>query len=196
MKFIGIDPGLKGGIAVVQDSKIISLSSIPTFKVEHKLAKPKVSKKGSFTTHKIETHIDPDAVVKIFKDIYEPGDMVYIEDIASFFGISAAVNFKMGYSVGVIQSILHMNTDIFMLVKSGIWQKTVWIDSDKVKRAAQNSKVKEGRVDTKATSLNAANRIFGSQDVFINKGCRTPDDGLVDAALIAYFGQIKGEVIQ
>ena len=44
------------------------------------------------------------------------------------------------------------------------------------------------KTDTKATSLNAARRIFPGETFLATPRSKKPHDGLVDAALIAYVG--------
>ena len=68
------------------------------------------------------------------------------------------------------------------------WQKSIWHEADRVMRAKQDRKTKEGNTDTKKTSLNAAKRLFPTVN-FIPKGKKVPKDGLYDAALIAEYGR-------
>jgi hypothetical protein len=185
-KVIAIDPGVDGGLALYDGFNLWTYE-MPTFEISTPLAKPKKLKSG-LKTHKTERYISTKAVLELLVYQLEISTCdVFIEDIASFYGISASVNFKMGYNLGMLHSVLDTHTDQFRLVKPSVWQKKVWIDEDKVIRSNPSAKVKQSRTDTKATSLNAAKRIFPDHDL-TTKGKRKEHDGLIDAALIAYYG--------
>jgi hypothetical protein len=164
---IGIDPGIKGAIAFYDPTtKHLQTFKMPTFE------QPKKGKGN-------ETFVDVKALRKFIVPHKEVP--VFIEDIHSIFGTSASSNFKMGYNLGMLHATLDQLIGQYYLVSPTMWQKDVWIDADVVKKTTTK------RTDTKATSLNAAKRIFPAHN-FIPQGCWTPDDGLVDAALIAFYG--------
>jgi len=174
---IGIDPGAQGGIAFLHKGKL-TLHVMPIWTEEIPLSKPKKLKNGKMRTHRTETNIS----IKQLNDLLwdHRGAKVYCEHIKEIFGTSAQSNFKMGFNYGMVQAVLdHIFGDYF-LVRPQEWTKEIWIDSDIVKKANK-------RNDTKATSLNAARRIFPGES-FIAPNGKTPHDGLVDAALIAYYG--------
>tara|TARA_Y100000310_G_scaffold243676_1_gene248222 strand:- start:7054 stop:7629 length:576 start_codon:yes stop_codon:yes gene_type:complete len=185
-KVIGIDPGVDGGIAFYDGDKV-TLFEIPTFEISTPLAKPKKLKSG-LKTHKTERYISTKGLLEIL--VYKIGISsckVVIEDIASFYGISASVNFKMGYNLGMIHALLDIHAEEYHLVKPSVWQKKIWIEDDKVIRHNPSAKVRQSKTDTKATSLNAAKRIFPKTN-FIPEKKRKEHDGLIDAALIAHYG--------
>jgi hypothetical protein len=116
---------------------------------------------------------------------------VGIEDVKSIFGSSASSNFKFGRNKGIVEAIIavlkHLGVYFYEgfdieLVPAKVWQNRTWIDSDIVwnKRGSKREK------DTKATSLNAANRLF-TCDFIGTKASRKPHDGVVDAILIANY---------
>lgn len=185
-KVIGIDPGVDGGIAFF-DGESLQLFEMPSFEIQTKLSKPKKLKSG-LKTHKKERYISTRGLLDLL--VYQLGISdctVIIEDIASFYGISASVNFKMGYNLGMIHALLDIHATEYHLVKPSIWQKKIWTDDDKVIRHNPSAKVRQSKTDTKATSLNAAKRLFPETD-FIPSGKRKPHDGLIDAALISLYG--------
>ncbi len=190
---IGIDSGLDGAICIMGETQseiIFELHRMPTLSITAALkgkALAKAKKEGKPLTKQIK-EIDPTELAGIL-DKY-PDTKVYIEDVVSFFGLPASSNFRLGYSIGVIHSVLRVLEIPYHLVKPKAWQKAIWIDSDIVLREKVKESIKQSKTDTKATSLNAALRIFPDVS-FISKGCRVPSDGLIDAALIAHYGGLQ-----
>lgn len=179
---IGIDPGAKGGIVFLKDGKLTA-HPMPIWTEEIKLSKPK-KLKNRIKTHRTEINISVNQLEALFKAAIGRGMKsdfkVYVEQIKDIFGISSQANFKMGYNLGMVHSVLDRVFGEYYMVRPQEWQKQVWIDSDIIKKPNK-------RNDTKATSLNAANRIFPNES-FILEGCKKPHDGLFDAALIAHYG--------
>ena len=162
---IGIDPGINGGIAIL-DGALVQLFEMPVFETKIR--------------GKVQRHIDTRGVRKILWN--HRGARLFLEEIHSIFGTNASSNFKMGQNLGMLQGLLDMLWDNYELVAPKIWQAEVWEESDKIKKP-------NGRVETKKTSANAAVRILGSEKLFIPPGKRSLHDGLVDAYLIAKFGE-------
>lgn len=173
MEFIiGADPGKKGGLVVLdRHGKIVDM--LPT----------KCDKEGN---------IDALAIFQFVSQYSPKNTLVYKEEVHAIFGSSAVAMFEFGKSDGVLEAILFAAGFKFNLVQPKIWQKVAWLEQDKVQNpTGKILKGKKGlpqmKVDTKASSLNAAIRIFPETN-FIQKRCRVPHDGLVDAALIAFYG--------
>lgn len=169
-KIIGVDPGLKGGICILLDGKMRGLWPMPTFSV-------KTSAK------KVRNYVDSEGIRNILKDHLDAE--VYIEQVRSLYGMSAESNFSMGHGLGVVESTVRIIIGTFYLLKAKDWQADTWIEKDFVLKG-------NGRKDTKATSLNAALRIFPNQSFLRTARSKVPHDGMVDAALIAY-SQFKRE---
>lgn len=96
----------------------------------------------------------------------------------SVYGASAKSNFIFGLSVGcTIQGLYEVIPQDLVAPKA--WQKVIWKTEDRVKG------------DTKATSLNAAKRILGSEyndELFLpTKRSTVPNHNLVDSYLIARY---------
>lgn len=166
---IGIDPGAQGGICLLGLDDGIDLYRMPLF--EEVINGKKVK------------HISVNKLEKILSPHVRWCQGIYVEDVHSIYGTSAASNFKMGYNLGMLHSLLDRLFGEYFLIRPKQWQK-VWVESDKVYRPNK-------RIDTKATSLNAAKRLF-PKETFIPDGCRSPHDGVVDATLIAYNGKHYG----
>lgn len=116
-----------------------------------------------------------------------PPAKVFLEDIHSIGGTSKSSMFTMGRGVGWLEGILEAWGFEVVNVEPRIWQTAVWEESDYVFIGKKR--------DTKATSLNAAKRLFPGIDLrYANnevkkRPARTVDhNGLIDALLIAYYG--------
>lgn len=184
---VGIDPGMNGGFAILIDGKIHALHKMPIFEVE--TVKNKKKKKVK--------HLDVEAIYKILEPLFKNDKPeVYVEELTHLFGLPSSSNFKLGYAVGIVHGILQTLGD-FYLIHQKKWQQ-IWDAEDieheidkktgKVKMV-KRGKSKQPKIDTKATSLNCASRIYlNSCDNFIPEGCRKPHDGCIDALLIATYG--------
>lgn len=179
MKIIGIDPGLDGGICIMIDGTIINLIQMPTYEET-------TSKKLKSGKYQVQRHID---VYKFADMIFAHKDAeIWIEKVNPFAGMGSAQSTRMAISIGKLQGVLIGMGFKFNEVTPVSWQKIIWKESDRVMRAKPDKKTKQGNTDTKATSLNAAKRLFPTVN-FIPKGKKVPHDGLFDAALIAEYGR-------
>lgn len=160
---LGIDPGkTAGGIVIINEN----------CEVEFKYV---ISKK------KTDLEIDYKRLADIFKDLDTESYIIGIEDVHSIFGSAAKATFNFGHICGFLRACCYCNDLNHILVPPKIWQKFVWVNEDIV------FKKESKKVDTKSTSLNAAGRLFPNQSFRATKRSTTPADGLVDAALIAYY---------
>lgn len=168
--YVGIDVGSNGGIFAFNDlDEVICKEAIPH--------------------HKGNKGVDYHKIYTILKRIktkagHKAEIQVGIEDVHSIFGMSAKSNFSFGFikglKVGLLEA-LHLDYD---MVAPKLWQKHVWIESDVVIKPTGKGK------DTKATSLNAAKRIFPLVDFRKSARATKPHDGIFDAALIAEYMRI------
>lgn len=107
-----------------------------------------------------------------------------MEEIHPVFGSSAKGTFTFGEIFGLLQGLLIASEIPYHLVQPKEWQKEMWINADKVYKTGQ-------KIDTKATSLNAAERLFPNIDLKRTPACRKPDDNKVDSLLICEFAKRK-----
>ncbi len=113
-----------------------------------------------------------------------PDTIAVMEEIHAVFGSSAKATFRFGEIFGILQGLLIANHIPYHLVQPKEWQKEIWINADKV--------YKEGKkIDTKATSINAARRLFPDVDLRRTPQCKNPDDNKVDSLLICEYARRK-----
>lgn len=96
---------------------------------------------------------------------------VTIEDPGCSDQWSAASAMKFGHSVGFLEGLFEKP----LMVHPGTWQSQVWMKGSAQKGA-------------KAKSLEIAQMIWPMVDWRLSSKHRVAHDGLVDAALIAYYG--------
>lgn len=178
MKVIGIDPGIDGGICVLDKSgAIIEMHIMPTYSVT-------TAKKLKSGKYKKERHIDSYALADI---LYRHKDAsICMERINTFAGQGASAGSKMIRGYGRIEGVMGSMGFKWENPTPGTWTKKIWIDEDKVYRDKVDARTRQGKIDPKPTNLNASKRIFPDAN-FIPEKKRTPHDGLFDSALIAEY---------
>ena len=151
---IGIDPGIKGGIFVLQQSGAVWDS----------VAMPTIGK-----------DIDGRAVLEFLSGLLLDGnDAIYLEKAHAMprQGVVSMFNYGVGY--GTLLGILQTLPTPYFCVTARTWQKVAWAGINQ-------------ELFPKVNSLKAAKRIF-PQHNFVQPRCKKPHEGLIDAALIAYYG--------
>lgn len=156
---VGCDVGNLGGLVVLdKDGNVIEMHTIP--------------KNGKDT--------DYNALAEIFATFAERNFMVGLEEVHAIFGSAAKATFSFGYIYGFLNALCIANKIRYVQIPPKKWQKYIWTNGDIVLKLNK-------RVDTKATSLNAAGRLFPNQSFRATKRSTVAHDGLVDSALIAYY---------
>lgn len=87
-------------------------------------------------------------------------------------------NFSFGLGKGILMGLVAGKNLRYTLVNPKAWQKVSWEGVTK-------------QTDTKKTSLIAAKRLFPNETFLATARSKVPHDGLIDAALIAYYTQVK-----
>lgn len=171
-KYIGIDPGNKGFLAVIDREEC-----------EYRFLSIDDS-----TPHEVSEFL--------INESFGCDTAVVIEDVHSIFGSSAKSTFNFGYIKGMLVGLLIAHRIPYTLVQPKEWQNEIWTNADKVydMRKAKHQDGKEVSrkvVDTKKTSLNAAMRLFPSVDFRKSERCRKADDNKTDALLMAEYARRK-----
>lgn len=117
-----------------------------------------------------------------------PDAVCIMEEVHAVYGSSAKGTFDFGEIFGFLKGIIVACDNPYHLVQPKEWQKEIWINEDKVYRYKGDGKK---MVDTKATSINAARRLFPNIDLKRTPACKTPDDNKVDSLLIAEYARRK-----
>ena len=171
--YIGIDPGSKGFITVIK----------PNGNIEHLSIADKTPKEilDFLNTLTVEARN------------YNWGVFACMEEVHAIFGSSAKATFSFGEIFGLLKGIIIASELPYNLVQPKTWQKDIWSNADVVheyKKVAKNGEVVTRKViNTKATSIIAARRIFPNTDLRKTPRSKNADDNKVDSLLIAEFAR-------
>lgn len=114
------------------------------------------------------------------------GAAAVMEEVHAVFGSSARSTFSFGETYGMLKGLLVAAGIPYSLVPPKTWQAEIWASDDKVYRYKRDGKK---MVDTKATSINAARRLFPGLDLRRTERCSRIDDNIADSLLICEYGR-------
>lgn len=163
--YIGIDPGLKGGVAV--RGYAMQYAPMPVMKFDRRNSVDVIALRELMDTL-VSNQGDP---------------FVIIESAQKFSaGTNSLTSTWFGY--GRITAMLELAGLPFHVVASPrTWQKEFWV----------RPKLPKGqKFDTKEASVNAAKRLFPGYDFLPTPRCSKPSDGITDAVLLAEWGRRRG----
>lgn len=169
---IGIDPGAQGAVAQIVDGKVLALKPFPLLK------------DGSMDSDKL---LDTLCGMMSHECDLESNTEVWIEDVHSIQGSSAASNFSFGRNVGELHAVLKILNVNMNMVQPKVWQKEIWDGYELIKKSSKTGKTMVN--DTKAMSISIAQDLYPDVDLRRTKRSRTPNDGMSDALLIAEYGR-------
>jgi hypothetical protein len=157
----GIDPGKSGALVILFEDRTAKIFKFP----------------------KIGLDIDERALWEVFKKI--PDDAVgCIEMVHSIHGTGAKSNFEFGGTYFMLRMALAARGLPYKAVPPKNWQKHMFSGLGVIKKAA-------GGTDTKAMALKVASELYPNIS-FLDPGkprAYTPDDGIVDALLLAEYAR-------
>ena len=122
MKVIGIDPGLSGGFALVEDGGLIHVDGVPIFKA---------SGRGN--------DVDWASLSAAMLLTCDGADHCFIERVGARPGQGSSSMFKFGYTAGGVRGIIAVMNIPVTLVVPGKWKKAMGLSASKdaaVARAA------------------------------------------------------------
>ncbi len=171
---VGIDIGSDGAYAVFANDKLVKYGKTPATASELDM---------DTLSHMILQGAE--------MSLDEEDDFhVVIEDLHSIFGTSAKSNFIFGLNNGLVIGMLQMIQWPWSKVQAKKWQKFCWegvrpveINTGKLDKNG-NTKYK---IDTKATSLLAAKRLFPKESFLATDRSKVAHNGIVDAVLIGWY---------
>lgn len=169
-KYIGIDPGAKGFVSVIDN--------------------------GEYRFCSIEDSNNQELSAFLLNETLGSEVAVVLEDVHALYGSSAEGTFKFGFIKGFLQGLLVAHKIPYTLMQPKEWQSEIWTNADmvvNVKKVKQKNgkEINRKETDTKATSTNAALRLFPSINFRKNERCRKLDDNKIDALLMAEYARRK-----
>lgn len=170
MNVLGIDPGLNGGLVLIG----------PNFKILDKKIMPTVE--TALKSGRKARELDLRELCNYLISNEDRIDVIYIEKIVTLLDPNGPVSrgsadFKLGKQSGALEAMCVALDFVYHCVHARRWQSVVkeagnWPDLPTKKRAAMAIKM-----------------LYPEVDFRLNKRCKVPHDGMVDAALIAYYGR-------
>lgn len=166
--YIGIDPGVKGCISIVDETgKFIE----------------------SFFLLKNAKNVDAVEISNILLNLskYEDNCHVIIENIHAIFGSSAKGTFNFGFIAGLIEGVIATIGLPYTKVNPKIWQKEMFRGVNVITKPSTTGKTQV--IDTKRMSFLASHRIFPTVDLRRTNKCKNEDDNFSDSLLMAEYGR-------
>jgi hypothetical protein len=159
MIYIGIDNGLKGGL--------VALSDHPGPPIDMIAMPTRGKSKGN--------EVDAATVWDWIANLGDWRNLVVILETPGKHSPGAQALCSMWDSYGAIRSILETRTIRHYRITPQSWQKTMLVGCAKG--------------DTKPAALAMAKRLWPEENWLATPRCKTPHDGMIDAALIAEYGR-------
>lgn len=177
---VGIDIGMKGGIAVFarenknEEFKLVDLIHMPIVK-------------GVRTSRRFSNFINPGMLVIILKNQQQKFGKVTVvfEDIGNIFKIHKHTMYSLGRQRGVIEGICNALYIKMYSVNPKTWQKVYISYTSDFEQQNENEDLKSKK-KTKYLSYNTFIKLFPEYKEKVT-GKSGFKDGLTDAALIAYY---------
>lgn len=166
--YIGIDPGVKGCISIVDETgKFIE----------------------SFFLLKNAKNVDTVEISNTLLNLskYEDNCHVIIENIHAIFGSSAKGTFNFGFIAGLIEGVIATIGLPYTKVNPKIWQKEMFRGVNVITKSSTTGKTQV--IDTKKMSFLASHRIFPTVDLRRTSKCKNEDDNFSDSLLMAEYGR-------
>ena len=163
MNYIGIDPGLKGGLALLTEGYGDLVFSMPTIKTT----------KGKKTAETINLPL----LVEMLEQFARKGGTVFLEKVGAMPKQGVSSTFKFGTGYGQIQGVLATLRMPFELVTPQQWMKVVLAGYGK-------------GGNTKA-SIQYVMQKFPGVSLFATNRSRRPSDGMADAICLAEYGRLR-----
>lgn len=164
--FVGIDVGKLGAIVIINNES----SEIVTIPM------PMIGKE--YNIQKIAFELE--YYSKYIKHLC-------IENVHAVQTSGRTGSFEFGFGKGILEGIIVTLKIPYARVSAATWQKEMWTGITKQYVAGTDKK----KIDTKATSLIAAQRLFPRESFLATEKSKVPHNGIVDALLIADYTRRK-----
>ena len=179
---MGIDPGLTGGIVILnEEGSVENKWPIPTIVSYASGKKKKATKEGEqpkkkATKSKKTTTLDLIALNQIFTQLKTEVDHAVLEQVASRPGMASPAVFKFGRVYGILEGLLAAHQIPYTLCIPRVWCKVIHAGI-------------EGGMEPKDKSRVALGRLFPAVDLRPTERAIKPHEGMMDALLIAEWGR-------
>jgi crossover junction endodeoxyribonuclease RuvC len=176
-RIVGIDPGAEGAFCILtifEETNVVEVSFEP-MPIIRSVAKTNL-KNGKVKT-KTTTQLDFVKLAELFQMLLDA--TFFIEKVNAMPKQGVVSMFNFGQQIGALRALLHANRIPHHEVTPQAWQKVMHEGAP----AGQ---------DPKQRSLIIARRLFPAINL-VREGRKFPDEGFIDALLIADYGRRKLE---
>lgn len=170
MRFIGIDPGLKGGIAVIKEDGSLELTPMPTIgEKEYDIFELKrILREAACGLLPEKTTLEAS----------HSKSLLVFERQHALPGQGLTSSLKTGIGYGILLGLVAGLEIPHEVVWAKAWQKVLFVGLPP-------------EYDTKVKSEIVAKRLFPSADFRKSTRARKSSDGLTDAACLAYYAKLN-----
>ena len=174
MYVLGIDPGLSGGLCILNESGIVEVIRMPTCK--------RPNRKGNY--------IDLEKIYSFItkyndrsEDSEEWIDSIYVERQFILRSQGMSSGSKTMYQSGLLYGLCYPECNSLNEINAKDWQKCIFdqVDEDNIIQYNYDNK-------TKLKAIAYVEQTYGGQYLFYSKRQTKPSDGLADAICIASYG--------
>lgn len=177
---LGIDFGKKGGFALVNDTNVIVKKWVMPLTSENEIDVQGVLDIATEVTgFAIENLIEEELLAMKSIPVKIHGEVLH-----ALFNSSAKSTFNFGKAYGVVIGVVEANLGPINLVRAVDWQRKVFVEQQITEVKKPNS----NRRDTKLMALHSALQLWPDEIWIESPRHRRLHDGMIDAALIAYYG--------
>lgn len=113
---IGIDPGIKGAIAVCDGPELVAVFDMPLTQTVQ-------------STGKVLNRVDPVALVSIFAAY--PTERIAIERVHARPGEGVTSSFNFGFNAAVVETVAALTGTEVVMVTPQTWKRTMALSGDK-----------------------------------------------------------------
>lgn len=179
MYTLGIDFGKKGGFALLKEQVIIQKWVMPLTE-DNEIDPQGVLDIARESTERVLSELSHRELVKLDGMPIK----IYGEVLHALFNSSAKSTFNFGKAYGVVIGVIEANLGPINLIRAVDWQKQVFTQLE----IAEVKKTNSNRRDTKLMALHSALHLWPDESWVESPRHRRLHDGMIDAALIAYYG--------
>lgn len=104
-------------------------------------------------------------------------DQIVLEEVSTHFAASRSASFSFGQSFGEVYAMLRLQTVPLILVRPKVWQ-------------ADTMGANPKKIPPKERALKLAKHLWPTQDWIVGRQSN-PHDGMVDSAILAYWGELR-----
>lgn len=166
MKVIGIDPGKDGALAVVEDTRLLLTETFPKLGSTNELCFRSLHKR--------------------LQSLCIGVDLIVIERVQAIRGSAAKATFSFGRVFQMAIDAATLAPSPLEFAKPTEWQKAVFKGETPQYKISKTGK--KNVKDTKKMAQVVASRLFPHEKFLRSERCVKAHDGMIDAALIAYWG--------